>query len=137
MVLFGPNGSTGTARRWPTQKTHWMWRGDTFVHGDVRSDNICLTNRSVKFVDWSHARRGAKATDLALFLPTAHLEGGPRPASVMAGGGPWAAQQSAELALRAIGDTRAPAWLRRVLLRLVRINIDWAIEDLGLAARDR
>ncbi|HLZ82918.1 MAG TPA: hypothetical protein VKQ54_05080 [Caulobacteraceae bacterium] len=111
------------------------WRGDAFVHGDMRSDNICLTDDCVKFVDWSNARRGAKATDLALFLPTAHLEGGPPPASVMAGGGPWAAQQSAELALRAISDTQAPEWLRRVLRRLARINLDWAIQDLSLPAR--
>jgi hypothetical protein len=113
------------------------WQGDAFVHGDMRSDNICLTSDSVKFVDWSDARRGAKATDLALFLPTAHLEGGPPPASVMADGGPWAAQQGAELALRAVDDTRAaPEWLRRVFRRLAQINLDWAIEDLGLPARD-
>lgn len=113
------------------------WRGDAFVHGDMRSDNICLTGDSVKFVDWSDARRGAKATDLALFLPTAHLEGGPPPASIMANGGPWAAQQGAELALRAIDDKRAtPEWLRRVFRRLARINVDWAIEDLDLPARD-
>jgi hypothetical protein len=67
------------------------WRGEAFVHGDMRSDNICLTADAVKFVDWSDARRGATATDLALFLPTAHLEGGPLPASVMPDGGPWAA----------------------------------------------
>jgi hypothetical protein len=104
----------------------------------MRSDNICLTDHSVKFVDWSGARRGAKAGDLALFPPTAHLEGGPLPASVMAGGAPWAAQQSAQLALRAIADARAaPGWLRRVFRRLARINLDWAIQDLGLPARDR
>jgi hypothetical protein len=113
------------------------WRGDAFVHGDMRSDNICLTADSVKFVDWSDARRGAIATDLALFLPTAHLEGGPPPASVMPDGGSWAAQQTAELALRATGDTRAtPDWLRRVFRRLARINFDWAIQSLGLPARD-
>ena len=103
----------------------------------MRNDNICLTENAVKFVDWSHARRGAKATGLALFLPTAHLEGGPPPASVMAEGGPWAAQQSAELALRAVSETQAPTWLRRVFRRLARINLDWAIQDLGLPARDR
>ncbi|HLI67001.1 MAG TPA: phosphotransferase [Caulobacteraceae bacterium] len=114
------------------------WRGEAFVHGDMRSDNICLTDDAVTFVDWSEARRGAAATDLALFLPTAHLEGGPAPASVMPHGGPWAAQQSAELALRAADETRgAPPWLLRVFRRLARINLDWAIEDLGLPARDK
>lgn len=112
-------------------------RGDAFVHGDMRSDNICLTDDAVKFVDWSNARRGAHATDLALFLPTAHLEGGPAPASVMPDGGAWGAQQSAELARRAASDTQAPDWLRRVFRRLARINLDWAVEALELPGRDR
>ena len=33
--------------------------GSAFVHGDMRSDNICLAQDRVIFVDWSDARRGA------------------------------------------------------------------------------
>jgi hypothetical protein len=111
-------------------------RGEAFVHGDMRSDNICVMDDGVKFVDWSEARRGARDTDLAIFLPTAHLEGGPLPAEVMPDGGAWAAEQSAALALRAIEHDDAPAWLRGVFRRLVRINVDWAIASLGLRPRD-
>jgi hypothetical protein len=111
-------------------------RGEAFVHGDMRSDNICVMDDGVKFVDWSDARRGAHDSDLAVFLPTAHLEGGPSPADVMPDGGAWAAQQCAELALRAIEHDDAPEWLRGVFRRLVRINLDWAIASLGLRPRD-
>jgi hypothetical protein len=111
--------------------------GGAFVHGDMRSDNICLTADGVKFVDWTNARSGAPDTDLAIFLPAAHLEGGPAPIAVMPDGAPWAAQQAAELALRALEDSRAPPeWLRRVFRRLARINLDWAIASLGLPPRD-
>ncbi|MBL8770684.1 MAG: phosphotransferase, partial [Phenylobacterium sp.] len=110
--------------------------GAAFVHGDMRSDNIWLGADGVKFVDWSHAVRGAPETDLATLLPTAHLEGGPAPASLMPEGGAWAAAQAADMALRAVGDHAAPAWLRRVFGRLAAINLDWAAASLDLAPRD-
>ena len=108
--------------------------GSAFVHGDMRSDNICLAQDRVIFVDWSDARRGAAATDLATFLPAANLEGGPAPQTILPDGADWAAAQCAELALRAVNDTAAPGWLRRVVVRLARINLDWAVAELGLPA---
>lgn len=110
--------------------------GAAFVHGDVRSDNIWVGAQGVKFVDWSNARRGAPETDLAEFLPTAHLEGGPPPHDIFPEGGGWGAAQGSELALRAIADEAAPNWLRRVFLRLAAINIDWALQSLQLPPRD-
>jgi len=110
--------------------------GDSLVHGDLRSDNICLTDDRVIFVDWAQAARGAAETDLAIFLPSAHLEGGPAPFDIMPAGAGWAAQQSGELALRAIRDKAAPTWLVRVFRRLARINLDWAVASLGLPPRD-
>jgi hypothetical protein len=104
-------------------------KGNAFVHGDMRSDNICLTDDRVIFVDWSEARRGAAATDLAMFLPAARLEGGPAPQGILPDGGPWAAAECAELALRARDDIAAPAWLARVLRRLAWINLDWAVKE--------
>lgn len=110
--------------------------GDAFVHGDMRSDNVWVGGEGVKFVDWSGARRGAWETDLAEFLPTAHLEGGPPPHEVFPKGGGWGAAQGADLGLRAIADEAAPSWLRRVFLRLAAINIDWASQCLHLLPRD-
>jgi hypothetical protein len=114
-------------------------RGNALVHGDVRSDNLCLLPDRVVFVDWSNAGRGNPDTDLAELLPTLHLEGGPRPYDLMPAAAPWAAWQAGHLAARALGGKLyeggaqpAPAWLVRVLIRLARINLIWAADCLGL-----
>lgn len=111
--------------------------GASFVHGDMRSDNICLLPDGPRFVDWSNARAGAAHTDLATLLPAAHLEGGPAPHVVLPDGAPWAAMQSGDLVLRAVDrQSNAPPWLRRVFRRLAAINLDWAIASLGMPPRD-
>jgi hypothetical protein len=56
--------------------------GDTLVHFDLRADNIVLTRRDVFFVDWPHARVGAPWLDLAYFLPSVAMQGGPPPDDV-------------------------------------------------------
>lgn len=53
--------------------------GDSLVHGDIRSDNILLTEDKVYFVDWSWAMRGAAWIDLVAFLPSVAMQGGPAP----------------------------------------------------------
>ena len=67
------------------------------------------------------------------FLP---LEGGPDPQQVMPEAGDWAAYRSGGFALRAIKDTEAPDWLRRVFYRLVVITLQWAASSLKLPAWD-
>lgn len=109
--------------------------GSAFVHGDMRSDNVCLMPDGPRFVDWSSAARGAPQTDLAAFLPAARLEGGPPPEAVLPDGGSWAAAQAAQAATMAASHD-LPAWLRRVCWRLTAINVDWAVASLGLAPRD-
>ena len=51
--------------------------GETLLHGDVRADNILITPERVVFVDWPHACVGAAWVDLALFLPSVTMQGGP------------------------------------------------------------
>ncbi len=110
--------------------------GRSLVHGDVRSDNICLLPNRVVFVDWSNCGRGNCDTDLAELLPTLHLEGGPRPYDLMPTGASWAAWQAGNLTSRVLsgklGNQAAPPWLIRVLSRLARINLLWAADCLGL-----
>lgn len=53
--------------------------GETLLHGDVRADNILITPERVVFVDWPHACVGAAWVDLALFLPSVAMQGGPHP----------------------------------------------------------
>ena len=110
--------------------------GDRVVHGDLRSDNICLDGTRVVFVDWSHAARGHPDHDLAQLLPTLHLEGGPRPVDVMPNGGEWAAAGSASLARRLLDETALPGWLAEVFIRLIAIDLEWAAASLGIPAPD-
>ncbi|MEU5321550.1 phosphotransferase [Streptomyces sp. NPDC021056] len=54
--------------------------GDTLAHGDLRADNMLLTDDSrVVFVDWPHVVRGAPWLDLLLMLPCVRAQGGPDP----------------------------------------------------------
>jgi hypothetical protein len=52
--------------------------GDSVVHSDIRSDNLCLTP-AAKLVDWNWTRRGPADIDVVAWLPSLHLEGGPPP----------------------------------------------------------
>lgn len=110
--------------------------GDRVVHGDLRSDNICIDGERVIFVDWSDASRGHAEHDLAQLLPTLHLEGGPLPYDVMPTGGGWAAAGCALLVRRAIHEPGIPAWLARVFVRLAAIDLSWAASCLDLPEPD-
>jgi hypothetical protein len=55
--------------------------GDSLLHCDVRSDNLCIRRGRAVLVDWNHARIGNPAFDLAFWLPSLKLEGGPPPES--------------------------------------------------------
>ncbi|GAA2758947.1 phosphotransferase [Actinopolymorpha rutila] len=111
-------------------------RGDSLVHGDLRSDNICVAHDRVVFVDWSHASRGSAEHDLALLLPTLHLEGGPMPYDVLPTAGGWAAAGGALLARRVLDERGAPGWLVNVFVRLIAIDLAWAASCLDLPRPD-
>jgi hypothetical protein len=53
--------------------------GDSLLHCDVRSDNLCLRAGRAIIFDWSHARIGNPDFDVAFWLPSLALEGGPQP----------------------------------------------------------
>ncbi|MES5822348.1 aminoglycoside phosphotransferase family protein [Streptomyces sp. RG80] len=55
-------------------------RGDTLAHGDLRADNMLLTDDDrVVFVDWPHVLRGAHWLDLLIMLPCVRAQSGPDP----------------------------------------------------------
>jgi hypothetical protein len=110
--------------------------GAALVHGDVRSDNICVLDGQVMFVDWSHAAIGNKNNDLATLLPTLYLEGGPVPYQVMPGGGGYAALQTAWHIQRLEWDTGMPNWLKKVFVKLIAIELEWAASCIGLDKPD-
>ena len=58
--------------------------GDGLIHGDVRSDNVLLTDERVVFVDWTSTCTGAPWFEVVAMLPSVELEGGGEPDSVLA-----------------------------------------------------
>lgn len=111
--------------------------GDQLVHGDLRSDNLCLFDHRVVFVDWNMARRGNPAFDLAALAPSLRLEGGPLPEQLLLGEGALCTLVcgyfAANAGLPAIPE--APR-VRNIQLRQLRIALPWAARELGLPAPD-
>jgi aminoglycoside phosphotransferase (APT) family kinase protein len=58
--------------------------GDGLIHGDVRSDNVLLTDVRVVFVDWTSTCVGAPWFEVVAMLPSVELEAGGRPEAVLA-----------------------------------------------------
>ncbi len=65
--------------------------GDALLHGDVRSDNLCIRGGRAVLIDWNWACVGNPVFDLAAWLPSLHAEGGPAPEELLPGGADWAA----------------------------------------------
>ena len=59
--------------------------GETLLHTDLRADNMLLTADGVVVVDWPHACLGAAFVDLVFFAPSVAMQGGPEPATLLAG----------------------------------------------------
>lgn len=111
--------------------------GSALVHGDVWSSNICLLPDRVVFVDWNFAGRGDARCDVALWLPSLRLEGGPLPEEVRSGFGPYAAGLSGFFAARAgLPDPADAPGVRHFQLRQLRIALPWACRELGLHEPD-
>ena len=58
--------------------------GEELLHADLRADNVLIrVDRSVVFVDWPWACRGAGFVDPLMMLPSVGLGGGPDPGTVI------------------------------------------------------
>jgi len=110
--------------------------GNCLVHGDIRSDNVCISGSQIIFVDWSHAARGNALRDLAKLLPTLYLEGGPAPYLVMPNGGSEAALACAGHVERLLTDRSMPQWLKKVFTQLIAIELEWTAQCQGLEKPD-
>ena len=110
--------------------------GDSLVHLDVRSDNLCIHDGRCVFVDWSYAARGNPLLDTVLWLPSLHLEGGPAPQHIAT---PkmtdLAAVFAGYLACRAglpEPPSVPPPGVRPLQLAQLRIALPWAAHALEL-----
>lgn len=112
--------------------------GGALLHLDVRSDNLCLHDGRAVLVDWNWASVGNPAVDVAFWLPSLTLEGGPRPDEV-ARLAPGASELAAIVAgfFAALAGLPPPAGaptVRPFQLAQLEVALPWAIRVLGLAA---
>jgi hypothetical protein len=109
--------------------------GDSLVHLDVRSDNLCLRDRRCLIVDWNWAARGNPQLDLAFWLPSMRLEGGPEPEAVGSGIDPeLVALCAGFFACRAgLGEVPVAPGLRAIQRAQLEIALPWAARALGLS----
>ena len=107
--------------------------GDALIHLDVRSDNICLTDRGAVLVDWNLACVASADFDVACWLPSLHLEGGPRPEEVLAEAGGFAAVLAGFFGSRAgLPPPETAPQVRRVQKAQLEVALSWAARELGL-----
>jgi Ser/Thr protein kinase RdoA (MazF antagonist) len=107
--------------------------GDTLLHCDVRSDNLCFVDDRVLLVDWNWASRGAEVLDLASWLPSLHAEGGPAPWTLLDGHGPLASLL-AGFFLEHAGREPIPQvpHVRQLQLDQGRAALAWACRELQI-----
>jgi Ser/Thr protein kinase RdoA (MazF antagonist) len=105
--------------------------GVEVCHLDVRSDNICFLGDRAVLVDWNWTSLANPALDLAAWLPSVHVEGGPPPWEILhdAGGlaafiaGVWAA-------VAGLPPPETAPTVRAVQRRQLAVALDWVDRDL-------
>jgi Phosphotransferase enzyme family len=107
--------------------------GDSLVHCDVRSDNLCLRDGHAVLFDWNHACISNAALDVAFWLPSLKLEGGPDPQEV--GGDDFAVVVAGFFAAGAGLPPPEGAPLVRGFQRAqLEVALPWACTVVGLSA---
>jgi hypothetical protein len=107
--------------------------GDDLLHLDVRSDNLCLVETRAVLVDWNLACVGNGWFDVAFWLPSLRLEGGPEPGEVLPNAGALAAAVAGFFAARAgLPPPVGAPTVREFQLRQLEVALPWAAGELGL-----
>lgn len=107
--------------------------GDSLLHLDVRSDNLCLAERGAVLVDWNLVHLGNPDLDLAGWAPSLHLEGGPRPDVTLPGASGLAAALAGFFSARAgLPPPPTAPGVRSFQLAQARVALPWACRELDL-----
>jgi hypothetical protein len=107
--------------------------GDSLVHLDVRSDNLCFHDGRVVLVDWNLACAGNPLVDVVGWLPSLRLEGGPEPWELLPDSRGLAALIAGYFASRAGLPTPPTAPRVRPFQRAqAEVALPWAARELGL-----
>jgi hypothetical protein len=112
--------------------------GEAFLHLDVRSDNICIANGRAVLVDWNCASVGNPLVDLAFWLPSLYMEGGPAPTEMLPDAGDLTAIVSGFFApISGLPPPAGAPTVRPLQLAQLEVALPWAVEALGLPPLDR
>jgi thiamine kinase-like enzyme len=106
--------------------------GDALLHFDVRSDNLCFREGRALLVDWNWLAVGNPDLDLAAWLPSVALEGGPDPWQVLPGAGEIAACVAGVwAALVGLPPPETAPTVREFQLRQLEVALTWCERELG------
>jgi hypothetical protein len=112
-------------------------QGDSFLHFDVRSDNLCFLGARTVLVDWNWAVTGNAPLDVAFWLPSLAAEGGPLPDAVLPGEPELASLVAGYFASQAGLPTIPDApGVREIQLAQLRGALPWAVRGFGLSPLD-
>ena len=107
--------------------------GEELLHLDVRSDNLCFVEGRAVLVDWNLACVGNGRFDVAFWLPSLKLEGGPEPWEVLPGAGALAAAVAGFFASRAgLPPPDGAPTVREFQRAQAAVALPWAARELGL-----
>ncbi|MGV9295829.1 phosphotransferase [Amycolatopsis sp. NPDC003676] len=111
--------------------------GNALVHLDVRSDNLCFPAGRTVLFDWNLAAVGNPEFDVAFWLPSLRLEGGPRPEEAAAVSPGVAALVAGFFASKAGLPVipHAPR-VRDIQRRQLEVALPWAARALELPPPD-
>lgn len=105
--------------------------GDRVCHFDVRSDNMCFRDGRAVLVDWNWVSLGNPEMDIAAWLPSMCVEGGPPPWEVLPEAVPLAAFGAGLWA--AVAGLPPPATapgVREVQRQQLAVALDWIDREL-------
>jgi hypothetical protein len=123
-VLLGVNGRA-------------LVTGNSLLHCDLRSDNLCIRGVLVILIDWNLVCRGNPQFDLGFWLPSLEAEGGPRPETILPDAGEVATVVSGFFAARA-GLPLIPnaPYVRHIQQVQLKTALPWAVRSMGLPPPD-
>jgi thiamine kinase-like enzyme len=99
----------------------------------LRSDNICITDRQVKFIDWNGACLSNPKLDLGFWLPSLAYEAGLEPETIMPDAPEVASWVSGFFAARAgLPEISDAPRVRPVQRRQLATALPWAVRALDL-----
>ncbi|MEM7116757.1 MAG: phosphotransferase [Chloroflexota bacterium] len=110
--------------------------GTAVTHGDIRSDNLCITASGVKLIDWPEACLSNPRLDLGFWLPSLAYESDILPETILSNAPEVAARVAGYFAARAGLPVILDApFVRRVQRQQLNTALPWAIRALNLPAK--